>query len=207
MTTVNTNFGQKSAVQKDPERLELIVYACPLGDLAQAIDRYFTMSLAQWGENAAHRYMPHCSLTGFFQEWAVPGLLDPSQTLKIYHDTLTNLFGDARLRSTPTIAVKTLVFRSHWYGLELESPWIISKIQEFIQTLQIAHRDPRELAPIRPKEWLHVSLAYEFSPIAAMPLKELAQNLINPQLSVSWELRLYQRLTENQWDCHGRWEL
>lgn len=204
---MNTNFGQKLEVQGNPEPLELIVYACPLGNLAQAIDRYFTMSLAQWGENAAHRYMPHCSLTGFFQEWAVPGALDPTQTLEIYHDTLTTLFGDTRVRAIPTIAVKTLLFRSDWYGLELESPWIKSKIQEFIEILQIEHRDPQELAPIRPKEWLHVSLAYEFSPIAALPLKELAQDLINPQLSVSWEVRLYQRLTGNQWTCHGRWEL
>ena len=204
---MNTNLGQKLEVQDNPEPLELIVYACPLGNLAQAIDRYFTMSLAQWGENAAHRYMPHCSLTGFFQEWPVPGALDPTQTLKIYHDTLTNLFSDTRVRSIPTIAVKTLLFRSNWYGLELESPWIKSKIQEFIEILQIEHRDPQELAPIRPKEWLHVSLAYEFSPIAALPLKELAQDLINPQLSVSWEVRLYQRLTGNQWTCHGQWEL
>jgi ubiquitin-associated SH3 domain-containing protein len=189
------------------ERLELIVYACPLGELAQAIDRYFAMSLAQWGANAAHRYMPHCSLTGFFQEWAVPESPDTMQTLSIYHDVLTDLFGDASVRSTPTIAVKALHFRSDWYGLELESPGIKAKIQTFIQTLQIQHRHQHELAPIRPKEWLHLSLAYEFSSIAAMPLKQLAQDLINPELSIGWEVRFYQRMAGNQWHCHGHWEL
>ena len=50
---------------------EFIVYACPVGTLAGQLDLFFARSRAECGENAAHAYPPHCTLTGFFHSQAV----------------------------------------------------------------------------------------------------------------------------------------
>jgi ubiquitin-associated SH3 domain-containing protein len=47
---------------------ELIVYACPVGELNEKIEAYFRKTRDVCGANSAHNYMPHCSLTGFFQD-------------------------------------------------------------------------------------------------------------------------------------------
>ena len=45
---------------------KLIVYACPVGELAEQLETYFSKSRLACGPNQAHQYMPHCTLTGFF---------------------------------------------------------------------------------------------------------------------------------------------
>jgi hypothetical protein len=57
-----------------------IVYACPIGALTEEIEHYFAQSLELYGPNAVHKYMPHCTLTGFFH--------DESGSLSIYNATL-----------------------------------------------------------------------------------------------------------------------
>jgi len=42
---------------------QFIVYACPQGELAEQIQDFYQESLDLCGFNAAHNYMPHCTLT------------------------------------------------------------------------------------------------------------------------------------------------
>ena len=48
-------------------RNKYIIYVCPTGGLANRLTTYFTRSSEVCGPNGAHKYMPHCSLTGFFE--------------------------------------------------------------------------------------------------------------------------------------------
>ncbi|MGC1309940.1 MAG: hypothetical protein WA885_22160 [Phormidesmis sp.] len=47
---------------------QLILYVCPTGPMARQIETYFEQSQQRYGPNAAHAYMPHCTLTGFFED-------------------------------------------------------------------------------------------------------------------------------------------
>jgi len=172
---------------------EFILYACPQGDLAQQLAHYFQASQQQLGKNTAHAYMPHCTLTGFFQD-------DPGAVLayqQIFAAAVDIVWGD---RPSPPAHITQLTCRPDWHGLELDAPWFGAIAQAFAQHPQT----PTRTAPIRLKTWLHLSLAYGFPPDHHAPLQQLAQTLIDPQAPVSWELRLYQRDRPNQWRCHAQ---
>lgn len=190
---------------------EFIVYACPVGDLAQQLELYFEKSRAI-APNKAHAYMPHCTLTGFFhdQEAAVPA----------YCMALEQALMAARAEQPhPAIAVRGLTFHSDWHGLELESDWIKHLIASFARQAQ----SPTRRDALRLKDWLHLSLAYGFDQIYHESLRHLALTLVNPAAAVGWELRFYQRveLGSNQqegdgspqtgqrsrWICHQCWTI
>lgn len=163
---------------------QFILYACPVGELGQQLDTYFQRSLERCGANTAHQYMPHCTLTGFFE--------DQRRTAPDHVDALK-----AALAQTPppapAAAVRCLSFHDDWHGLELTSLWFQAVTRRFAALT----RSPEAL---RLKTWLHVSLAYGFAPEQAPILKQLALDLVNPQAAVDWELRLYQR--QPRWHCH-----
>ena len=175
---------------------ELIVYVCPKGILAHQLETYFDKSRSCCSPNAAHNYMPHCSLTGFFrdQEESIPGYL-----------THLNRAYDAAVTRQPqsVMVVIGLEFHGEWHGLILHSPWLKQLILDFIQQAS----SPTRAEPIRPKDWLHLSLAYEFSPDQANQLQAIAQDLITPTAPVHWELRFYRRHPDNHWTCYQQWEL
>lgn len=177
-----------------PERF--ILYACPIGELATQLDRYFAASLQICGRNAAHHYMPHCSLTGFFQ--------DEVSAVALYQSAITQaLTAQSTADSNPVIQVIHLSFRSDWHGLEIASDWLH---QLMARVCQFATSPTRSTA-LRLKSWLHLSLAYEFSPDQAQTLIDLAQTCIDPQSPVGWELRFYQRHPDDRWTCHQAWPL
>ena len=160
--------------------IQLIIYACPMGPLADQIQAFFEVSLAECGRNAAHAYMPHCTLVCFFED-----LEDQAIS---YCQTLERLYQRARRDRSATLSVGKLTFNPDWYGLPLTSPELEQLAVDFARSPH-----PASLGrPIRPKSWLHLSLAYGFAPDQAKCLKALAQ-AINPAAAVSWELRLYQR--------------
>lgn len=173
----------------------LIVYACPTGELAEQLDRYFQESFARWGANAAHRYMPHCTLTGFFR--------DDETAIPLYVQALDRALNQTKPCPDPVITIQRLTFRSDWHGLELQSNWL----KEFITTFATLAGSPTRQDALRLKDWLHLSLAYEFSPDQSEPLIQLAQTFINLQAAVQWELRFYQRHADQQWTCHRSWLL
>ncbi|MDJ0707581.1 MAG: hypothetical protein QNJ46_30260 [Leptolyngbyaceae cyanobacterium MO_188.B28] len=175
---------------------KFIVYACPLGELADQINTYFEKSLFFCNANAAHNYMPHCTLTGFFEE--------ETCSIPLYTQTLKRSLN--RLLQTcpdPVIDITDMVFRADWHGLELQSPWLKKVMIDFVATAL----SPTRHEPIRLKQQLHLSLAYEFQTKHRETLIQLAQKEINPQAAVKWELRFYQRHPDNSWTCHLAWPL
>lgn len=170
---------------------KFIVYACPVGELANQLQIYFEKSRLTCGPNSAHSYMPHCTLTGFFDEHANAA---PNYTQKLER-SYKRL---KRSQPHPVIDVKNLSFRPDWHGLELSSDWLRKVILDFACTAT----SPTRTSPLRLKEWLHLSLAYDFQADHAEMLETLALDLIDPGAAVQWELRFYQRNPDNRWICH-----
>ena len=175
---------------------KFIVYACPVGELAHQLAMYFEKSRRMCGHNSAHDYMPHCTLTGFFE--------DKVSAAPAYTQKLARSYKRLkRSQPHPAIEIKGLAFRSDWQGLELASDWLKKVMVDFACTAT----SPTRTSPLRLKEWLHLSLAYDFQPDQAETLEILAQELVDPTALVGWELRFYQQNPGNHWICHQRLKL
>ncbi|CAD0226408.1 conserved hypothetical protein [Planktothrix agardhii] len=175
---------------------QFIVYACPQGELAEQIETFYQESLKLCGSNAAYNYMPHCTLTGFFQ--------DQESQINLYIQAIETAYNTAQLTAIPLkINVTQMTFQATWYGLELQAQGIPLLLIHFSQLVNSATR----LEALRLKTWLHLSLAYEFQPQHARQLQDLAQNQINPYAQADWELRFYQRHLDQSWTCHQSWQL
>lgn len=175
---------------------QFIVYACPQGELAGQIQAFYQESLDLCGFNAAHNYMPHCTLTGFFN--------DEISSINLYIQALETAYNTAKSTATPLkLDVIKMTLQTYWYGLELKAEGIPSLMIHFAQLAN----SPTRLEALRLKTWLHLSLAYEFQPEHAEQLKHLAEIRINPQAQVDWELRFYQRHLDQSWTCHQSWLL
>jgi hypothetical protein len=175
---------------------KFIVYACPLGELADQIERYFEKSRDRYGPNTAHAYMPHCTLTGFFEE--VSSAM-PNYVQRL--DRAYRLLG--RSRPETVIEIKALTLRPDWHGLELDSPWL----KKLMRTFACTATSPTRKDPLRLKDWLHLSLAYGFSPEQGDALADLARQQVDPTAPVAWELRFYQHNADQAWICHRCWPL
>lgn len=170
---------------------ELIVYACPVGELNDQIEAYFRKSREVCGANSAHNYMPHCSLTGFFKD---------SETAISSHVEILD-----RLLKLSEISIKItgMTFKEHWHGLEIDAPKLKTIIADCIaKSREIA--DPKNL---RSKDWLHLSFAYDFEPEQCERLKQIALDSIDIDAPVQWEIRFYQRHGDGSWTCHRAWKV
>lgn len=174
---------------------QFIVYACPVGLLAQQIESYFEVSKQRCGLNAAHAYMPHCTLTGFF--------VDEVGAVAQYTRTLETSLAQSQPIPIPAITVEKLAFNPDWHGLVLQADWL----KRLVKTFAAQANSPTRKEALRLKDWLHLSLAYEFDPTQAPVLQALANELIDLSAPVSWQLRFYQRSAENNWTCHRLWVL
>lgn len=175
---------------------QLIVYACPVGPLAEQLQGYFRKSRLLCGPNKAHNYMPHCSLTGFFRD-------DPA-TVQNYVEQLEACYQSHwTVALKQSIRVKGMEFKADWHGLLLYAPELKQLIQYFAKTTP----SPTRQGDIRTKSWLHLSLAYGFKETGAKQLESLAQSLVNPEAEATWELRFYRRDEGNGWICYHQWEL
>ncbi|NES06603.1 MAG: hypothetical protein F6K22_29575 [Okeania sp. SIO2F4] len=175
---------------------EFIVYACPVGQLNNQLEKYFTTTCAECGENAAHKYMPHCTLTGFFQ--------DELTAIPIYIQALDNaLKNSLTTRPSQPIIVVDMELKADFHYLKIESIWIEKLIANFANTAS----SPTRTNQLRLKNNLHLSLAYKFPLKQQQILAKIAKKIINPQAEVSWELRFYERHPNNSWTCHQSWQL
>lgn len=173
---------------------ELILYACPTGELADQLDRFFARSRALCGENSAHRYMPHCTLTGFFR--------DLPDAVSLYTRAIDRLLAESR-PPEPVITIRGVTFAENFHGLELESPWLNQLARDFATEAESVTRAD----VIRPKDWLHLSLAYDFPPEQHATLRDLAESMVTLSAAVRWELRFYERQPGNHWVNHKVWPL
>ena len=172
--------------------LQFIIYACPVGELNTQIETYFAES-HQYGENKAHKYMPHCTLTGFFTE--------DFDAIPSYLQALDTAYTSARNNLALDIAIAKLHFAKDWHGLELQAEGLKQLIRNF------ATSNATRQEKLRLKDWLHLSLAYGFDPKHGEQLQNLATETINLQAQVGWELRFYQKNPDWTWQCLKSWNL
>ena len=174
---------------------QFIVYACPVGELNDRLESYFAKSLELYGENAAHKYMPHCTLTGFFTE-------EPD-SIPLYLEALNAAYIAARESNISLdIAIAKLSFGKNWHGLELQADGLKELVSNFAVQL-----DSTRQRKIRLKNWLHLSLAYGFEPEYREQLQNLAIEAIDLQAKLDWELRFYQEEPDWTWQCLKSWHL
>ncbi|MGD1918272.1 MAG: hypothetical protein ACFCAD_04940 [Pleurocapsa sp.] len=92
---------------------QFIIYACPVGELNKQIEQYLHRSRELYGANSAHKYMPHCTLTGFFTA-------EPN-SIPIYLKALNKAYFMAKNDLYLDVKVKQLTFNENWHGLELKA--------------------------------------------------------------------------------------
>src|SRR5262245_5191908 len=103
---------------------QYIVYVCPVGRLSEQLDRYLLASRETIGRNAAHQYMPHCTLTGFFR--------DQPDSIPTY----TAALEAALLRAGPhrpqlAVSILELALGEEFHGLLLDGPWLKALMADF----------------------------------------------------------------------------
>ncbi|MBX3086809.1 MAG: hypothetical protein KF716_34570 [Anaerolineae bacterium] len=176
------------------EYSRLIVYACPTGDLAAQLDAYFAQTRARLGENTAHQYPPHISLTGFFH--------DQPAAIPDYIPALDHALAAVRqLQPSAVITMARLNLSDEFHGIEIESAWLKQVIDAFITFAPSATRRDA----IRKKDWLHLSLAYQFPTAQAQALRTFAQSYVRLDTAVAWQLRFYEQHPDKLWTCHRTW--
>ena len=173
-----------------------IVYACPQGELANQIEQYFAASRVLCGPNAAHTYMPHCTLTGFFH--------DDAAAIASYIEALDAALRRARPHQpAQALTIDRMELSHDFHGLMLRGAWLQAVLRDFAS----AARSPTRRDALRLKDWLHLSLAYRFPPEHHDPLADLARKLVDIDAAVTWQLHFYERLGDGSWICHAGWPL
>lgn len=165
---------------------ELILYATPTGPLADAVGELFAWSTAPpIIATTAQTYPPHVTLTGFFHRTA-------ARAVEIERGTAAWC---AATGPVPADAVRVTELRNttEWCGLVIESPWLLDATATWMRGQRVA---PDEDA-LRPKDWLHLSLAYGDGPVAEVAGAAVAS--IDPELPARWELGLWERDTDGGW--------
>lgn len=184
-------------VDECPDNLcKFIIYACPVGELNKQLEDYFQKTLSLCGNNTAHNYMPHCTLTGFFS--------DQLNSIPSYLQALDRTYFEAKNNNLSLeIKIKQLTFNENWHGLELQANGLKQLIVNFAEL----ENSPTRQEELRLKDWLHLSLAYDFNPEYGKQLKQLARENIGITANVNWELRFYQKNPDWTWKCWQSWEL
>ena len=139
--------------------------------------------------------MPHCTLTGFFN--------DALSSIDFYLQALEEVYLEAKKNLSLNLTVKKLTFGEKWHGIELESDSLKQLMIDFAQL----ENSPTRQEELRLKDWYHLSLAYGFNPKDAERLEKIARETIDLQNNVNWELRFYQKNADWSWNCLQSWNL
>jgi ubiquitin-associated SH3 domain-containing protein len=133
----------------------------------------------------AQRYPPHCTLTGFFRR-------HPDRVDEVAAEVARVV--DLRGPVPPdAVTVTGLTTGEEWVGLELSSPWLQALTADFERHHQLMPGDD----PLRPKDWLHLSLAYGCDDLD--PHCRLAEKLFATIPPGGWEVALWQRRIDGSW--------
>lgn len=161
-------------------RRELIVYAVPEGELADACERFFAAA-REIGPTSAHAYPPHCTLTGFFRRRSVRvgGVVAEVRTLVAGRSI--------------SVEVLDLSITDRWVGLVLGSPDLLALTDAFVRAHQLDEGDDA----LRPKDWLHLSLAYGADDLTAHAA--LARQCVDPTAAATWRVGLWERSSDGTW--------
>jgi ubiquitin-associated SH3 domain-containing protein len=168
---------------------EFILYACPAGAWGQQLSEHLRTTSQKCGDNAAHGYMPHISLTGFFR--------DVGDAIPSYGAALVLAMRD--VATVPAdIVVEPPTFDEHFHGFFVRSGYLLALTRSFALHAASSTR----LSAIRLKTDLHVSLAYQFERDQAPCLEQAAAHLGVPDAPEPWEVRFYERQSGNHWILH-----
>ena len=159
---------------------ELILYATPTGPLGRALDRFF----ADHG-TTAQTYPPHVTLTGFFRR-------PETRADEIARQT-ADFLATSGQPEPAEVDIVELRTTDEWCGLVVDSPWLIDLTDRWMATQRV---DTGEDA-LRPKRWLHLSLAYGDGAVA--DVAEAATAAIDVELTVGWEVGLWRRVEPGAW--------
>ncbi len=165
---------------------ELILYATPTGPLGDALDALFRKISAQ-GPTTAQTYPPHCTLTGFFHR-------DEREIARIGAE-LVHALRAAGPMPTDAVEIVALHRKDDWIGLELSSPRLRALAERFVEGHRLDDGDD----PLRPKDWLHLSIAYGSGDIAGAE----AVTDLDIRLDVAWHVGLWQREADGTWSLHS----
>ena len=175
---------------------KFIIYACPVGELNRLLETYLAKSHQLCGENTAHKYIPHCTLTGFFNA--------DFKSVPLYIEALNQAYTEAKHHNLLLgIEIIKLTFSEEWHGLELQA----NGLKQLIRNFALLENSSTRPEKLRLKDWLHLSLAYDFNPEDSNKLKDLATEIIDLKADVSWELRFYQKNFDWSWNCLKSWVL
>lgn len=185
-------MASKGSTQRQLARRELIVYLTPIGPLGNACERYLAMTKRNLGPTTAHTYPPHISLTGFFR-----------RTSKRADEVIAEFgarFGENLIAPPESVKVIGLKKSANWVGLEVQSTWAQERVAEFVEHHVVQPGDDA----IRPKDWLHLSLAYGALPddVPLASYGTVAREEVDPSLAGTWTLGLWERSADGNWIHH-----
>ncbi len=172
---------------------EFILYLTPTGPLADQCDAFFRVAGEQFGPTEAHTYPPHVTLTGFFRRSA-----SRFDTVCAEIDSVLASVGEI---PPDAVEVVDLLVADSWVGLVMESPWAKQLTADVVRS----HQPLADEDALRPKDWLHLSLAYglradqNLSDYAA-----LAHELVDIEAAVGWQVGLWERHPDGNWSAHAR---
>jgi hypothetical protein len=168
------------------ELTSLIVYATPIGELAEACARYGAMASAV-APTLAQAYPPHCTLTGFFRR-------SRTEIDRIVGE-VTATFGTDPV-AADAVTIRGPVHHGRWLGFELTSRLLHDRTQGFARTHRLCAGDDA----IRVKDWLHLSLAYGVDDLA--PYVSAAEQVRWPAAAEAWDVGLWES-RRGTWTRHG----
>ncbi len=177
---------------------ELILYACPTGELAVRLQEYFDASASTCGANMAHAFPPHCTLTGFFH--------DQRSAVSRYVAALRNALEQSALADGHVeLRAVSLQLMESFHFILLSSVGVKRLVRRFAATAA----SPTRAEPLRTKEWLHLSLAYGFPTAYQGALRRVACERLGSVDSIpaTWEICLYERTRDERWIRHAAWPL
>jgi len=178
--------------------VKLIIYACPVGILENELNNFFESSEAKFGWNKAHEYMPHVTLTSFFD-------LRSRRDIPIVIEALDSTFSQSNPPSELISNVRIKGSLGNTIKIVMNCDYLESCLRRFKQKIQ-------DVASIKVKnsDSYHLSLGYGYSD---NHFEEL-MNLVYENLSLfenlnrisenskklcqtsGWEIRLYEPPTE-----------
>jgi len=178
--------------------VKLIIYACPVGILENELNNFFESSEAKLGINKAHEYIPHVTLTSFFDlrsRQDIPDLTEKLHSIFSQSSPPFELMSNVRIKGSLGNAIK----------IAMNCDYLESCLTRF-------KRKVRDIVPINVKssDSYHLSLAHGYNDNHFEELMKLVDenlsafqnsNLISENskklwLLSEWEIRLYEPPTE-----------
>ncbi|MBD2175523.1 dual specificity protein phosphatase family protein [Pseudanabaena sp. FACHB-1998] len=178
--------------------VRLIIYACPVGILENELNIFFESSEAKFGLNKVHEYIPHVTLTSFFDLRSrrdIPILIEELHSISSQSNPPSELMNNVRLRGSLGNTIKIAMNCDY-----LES--CLTKFKKKVKNIVSIN--------VKSSNSYHLSLAYGYSDNHFEELMNLVyENLSSFQNSnlisedskklwqaSKWEIRLYEPPTE-----------